>query len=242
MRSAAFVFLFVRVCGPLLQLESLNGRLELLLALEDLGHELVECSPCAFEGLGAGFDVNDADLFCYLGSSARIDLPAFLEVDLVADEEEVDLGDVGLLVDLLDPEVDHFEGLAVGDVEDEEDAVDVAVVVGRDGVVAGGACGVPDLHADAAAVLQLHHLLLVLHPDGRRVAQAERLVHVLDQQRALPHVALPDYQQLHPHLLLSAHTNLYYPPHQRSSNLQRTPGSNNTAKHYSLTVTTVAAL
>lgn len=205
-KSTAFLLRFAPICCHLLQLEPLNGRLQLLLALKDLGDELIESSSGALEGLGTGLDVDDADLLCDLGSGALVDLSALLEVDLVADEEEVDLGDVGLLVNLLDPEVDHFEGLAVGDVEDEEDAIYVSIIIGSDGVVAGGACSIPDLYANRAAVLQLHHLLLVLHSDGSRVAHAELLVHVLDQQRTLPHVTLSDYQQLHAYLLLSTHS------------------------------------
>lgn len=213
--AAFFLWLFV-IDGLLLEGEAFEGGLELLLALQNLGDELVEGTPGTFECFGAGLDVDDAYLFCDGGGFVLLHFALVVEVVLVADEEQVDFGDIGLLVDLLDPEVDHFEGLVVGDVEDEEYAVDVAVVVGSDSVVAGGSGGVPDLHADGVAVLELEDLLLVLDADGGRVVHAELLVYVLRQQRALTHVALPDDQHLHPHLVL-AHTPIIYieTPHRR---------------------------
>ncbi len=180
--SAAFFLWFFVIDGLLLQCKALKGSLQLLLPLENLGHQLVEGTSGTLECFGAGLKVNDANLVSHSGRLAPLHLPLIIEVIFVTNEQEVDFGDIGLLIDLLDPKVDHFEGLMIGDIEDEEDAIHVAVVVGRDGVVARGACSVPDLHSDGVAVLQLEDLLLVLHPDGRGVVHVELLVHVLRQQ------------------------------------------------------------
>ena len=200
--SAAFFLWFVIDC-LLLEGKALEGSFKLLLALENLGDELIKGTPGTLECFGTGLDVHDAYLLGHSGGLALLNLTLVVEVVLVAHQQQVYLGDIGLLVDLLDPDVDQLEGLMVGDVEDEQDAVHVAVVVGRDGVVSSGACRVPDLHANGVAVFQLQDLLLVLHPDRGRVVHAELLVHVLGQQGALSHVALPDYQHLHSHLVLT---------------------------------------
>lgn len=180
--SAAFFVWFFVIDGLLLEGEAFKGGLQLLFALEDLGHELVEGTASTFECFGAGLNVDDANLFGHRGCFILLDFTLIIEVILVADQKEVDFGDICLLVDLLNPEVDHFEGLVVRDIEDEEYAIDIAVVVGGDGVIAGGSSGVPDLHANGVAVLQFEDLLLVLNADGGRVVHAELLVYVLRQQ------------------------------------------------------------
>ena len=69
------------------------------------------------------------------------------QVAFVADEElgRCGLGLVGELLDLVDPLLEVGEGDGVGDVEDDEDAVRVAVARRQHGTVTLLATGVPHL-------------------------------------------------------------------------------------------------
>jgi hypothetical protein len=205
-KSAAFFLWFFVIDSLLLKRKALKGGLQLLLPLENLSHQLVEGALGPFECFRTRLHIDYADLLGHLRRLSLVHFPLVLEVVLIANQQQVDLGHVSLLVDLLDPKVDHFEGLLVGDVKDQQDAINVAVVVGRDGVVSRGAGSVPDLDSDGVTVLQFKDLLLVLHSNGGGMVHTELLIHVLRQERTLTHVALPNYQHFYAHLILSAHT------------------------------------
>ena len=163
----------------LLQLEPLHCRLQFLLPLQDFSHQLVEGHPGIIKGLGAGLHIDNPDVLGNFPCLFLGNFPALLQIDLIPDEKQVDFGDISFLVDLLDPEVNHFEGLLIRNIKDEQDPVDVAIVVGSDGVVAGSAGGIPDLYPDGAAVLQLEGLLFVLYPDRYLVIGFKLLVYIL---------------------------------------------------------------
>ena len=106
------------------------------------------------------------------------------------------------IIDLFDPVADHFEAGTGGYVEYQQDAIDVAIVVRGQGVIASRSSRVPDLHPHLST-LSLERFLFVLYSDCDLMVGPELFVHVLSQQRTLAHTALPNYQQLHPNLLLS---------------------------------------
>lgn len=121
------------------------------LTFENLTDDMVEGPLGLLSVLGASLEVLDLgqwNAYKYL-SGGLLGLhtghsTVMLQVALVADEEQLHPGDIGVLIELADPVTNSFEGLFVGDVEDEQDSVAVLVVGGRDGTETLSASRIPN--------------------------------------------------------------------------------------------------
>lgn len=98
-----------------------------------------------------------------------LDLTVVLQVALVADEELDDVL-VTELVDFSQPVFNVLEGLAVGDVVNQDDSVGTLVVGGGNGFESLLSSGVPDLEFDGAAV-QVEGANLEVDSDGGEEAE-----------------------------------------------------------------------
>ena len=67
----------------------------------------------------------------------------------------------------------------IRDVEDKQDAVNVAIVVWGNSVIPSCACGVPDLNSDGVALLKFECFLFVLNSNGDLVVSFELLIYIL---------------------------------------------------------------
>jgi hypothetical protein len=77
-------------------------------------------------------------------------LPVGFKIGFVADQQFNNIL-VSVLIDLCQPVLDVFEGLSIGDVVDQDDAVGSLVVGGGDGLEPFLAGSVPDLQLDGAS-------------------------------------------------------------------------------------------
>lgn len=90
----------------------------------------------------------------------------------------------GVLVNLIEPDGDALEAFAVGQVEDDDDAVSALVIRVRDRAVALLACRVPNLQLDRRLV-DLHRAEAEIHPDRADVVLLEAVVLCPQQRRKL---------------------------------------------------------
>ena len=117
--------------------------------------------------LGRGLDVGDLHAVGKLLGDGGVDDALVDEVGLVADEELVDVL-AGVAVDLAEPLLDVVEGLHVGAVKDEDDALGPAVVAAGDGAETLLAGSIPDLELDDLPVA-VQGLDLEIDADGADV-------------------------------------------------------------------------
>ena len=176
--SATLILLLFRYL-LFLQFKSLRRSLQLLLFLDDLGHQLIKGDLGGVECLGAGLSIDNPDLIGHFGSLFLFDCAIVLQIEFVPHQKQVDFGDICLFIDFLDPEVYHFERSVIGDIEHKEYSIDVSIVVRCDGVISGGARCVPDLHSHCTLIFKLENFLLVLDANRGGVVQTELLIDVL---------------------------------------------------------------
>ena len=163
----------------LLQLEPLHCRLQFLLPLQDFSHQLVEGHPRIIKGLRTGLHIYNTDVLGYFPCFFLVNFPTLFQIDLIPNQKQVNFGNISFLVDLLDPEVNHFEGLLIRNIKDKQNPIDVTIVVRSDSIVSCGAGGIPNLYPDGTVILQLEGLLFVLYPDRYLVIGFKLLVYIL---------------------------------------------------------------
>jgi hypothetical protein len=176
----------------LLQTETLFAGDQLPLFIQNFGHKLIEGNLGTLKCLCTSLYVHNSDIFCNFTCVITCNLASLIQIYLVAHQQQIYFRYISRLTDLLDPIIDHFEAFLVAYVENKQNTVDFTIVVWSYRIVPRSPCRVPYLHPHASR-LQFYSLLLVLDSDSRCMIRCELLIHILKQQRALPHVALPDY-------------------------------------------------
>lgn len=144
--------------------------------------------------LGRSLEQADADLVGKLFRDGVVDDFFRRQVRLVADEEFVDPF-AGVAVNLLEPLLYVGEGVLIGDVVDDNDAVGAAVVGRGDGAEAFLACRVPDLEFDRLA-FEFDGADLEIYADGRDVRLGVGVVCEPEEQARLADARVADQEEL----------------------------------------------
>ena len=145
-------------------------------------------------GLGRGLEELNAERVGELLALLGGDDALRGQVGLVADQELVDVL-ASVPVDLVQPLLHVVEGLVVGDVVDDDDAVGSAVVGRGNGAEALLPRGVPNLELDGLAV-ELDGADLEVDPDGGDVRLGVGVVGKSEEEARLSDAGISDEQEL----------------------------------------------
>mmetsp|Transcript_36305 Transcript_36305/g.85696 ORF Transcript_36305/g.85696 Transcript_36305/m.85696 type:complete len:230 (+) Transcript_36305:105-794(+) len=173
-------------------------------------HPLLDLAGHGHEGildvgrvLGRRLEEGDVGRLGELLGRLGLHLPLGGQVALVTDQQLVDiLRRVPL--DLVQPGLDMLEGLGVGSVVDDDDAVRAAVVAARDRTETLLARRVPNLQLDRLAI-QLDGADFKVDANGADVALGVRVVGEAQQQAGLAHTRVADQHKLEDVVVLLRH-------------------------------------